>query len=213
MPALNHIRLFRPLRGGIAIHNPNSSPNGGPYGTLGFVATSDGSDRWLVSCYHVLCRLQGAMPPGNVEQVYQPFFPMTPTPVGIVTPDRADEALDCAAALIPGGQAVGEILGIGRLGPPADPVAGMRVIKSGAETGVTEAVVLSVAGNEVEIVQPDFPIDYDLSSGGDSGALWVDAATMSPVAMHYRGNEQGTRERAFARPIKAVLDALKLKML
>lgn len=210
--SLNHVREYRPLRGGIAVHNPRSGPDGGRYGTLGFVATTDGTDCWIVSCYHVLCRFQGQMPPGTSEEIYQPFFQIQSTPVAVITADRADQRLDCAAALVPSGQAIGEILGLGKLGAPTAPAIGMRVIKSGAETGVTEGRILKASQDEVEIGHLGLPSEYDLSEGGDSGALWVDAATYAPVALHYRGNDWGTPERAFARPIGLVLATLQVRI-
>jgi hypothetical protein len=211
----NHTRLFSTLRGGIAVHNPNSDANvpGGAYGTLGFIATSNGTDRWIVSCYHVLCRKGDEMPAGVVEPIFHPFSQLQPSPVATVSNDRASRDLDCAAASIVSGRAVGEILGIGTLAPASDPALGMRVIKSGAETGVTEGRIVNLTNTEVEISPLGLPDDYELSEGGDSGSLWIDAATLSPVALHYKGSDRGTPERAFGKPIKVVLEALRLRIL
>jgi hypothetical protein len=211
----NHIRIYAQLRGGIAIHNPNADPSvpGGAYGTLGFIATADGADRWLVSCYHVLCRKNADFPPGVVEPVFHPVSQFQPAPVALVAGDRANRQLDCAAAfLLSPGMAFGQILGIGRLSDPAGPALGMRVIKSGAETGVTEGCIVKIVGDEVEIAPLGYPSQYELSEGGDSGSLWIDAATYAPIAMHYRGSDRGTPERAFAKCILPVLNALQLRI-
>jgi hypothetical protein len=104
--------------------------------------------------------------------------------------------------------AMGEILGIGKLSQPVVPTIGMRVLKSGAETGVTEGRIIKVTAEEVEIAPPGMLPGYELSEGGDSGSIWVDAATNSPVALHFKGSDRGTPERAYGRPIQAVLDAL-----
>jgi len=207
MPKSNHVLAYTLLRGGIAVQNPIIRK----YGTIGFVATSDGTDRWIVSCYHVLCRPKGTtMPAGVSEPICQPHDMIRDTPVAFVSADRADEALDCAAALVPNGQAVDTILGIGKLSAPADAELGMRVIKSGAETGVTEGTVTGIGPDEIEISTLGLPEGFDLTTGRDSGALWVSAKDNAPIGLHYRGNEDGTRERAFARPIKLVLAKLRL---
>src|SRR6266404_2485084 len=174
----NHIRTYSLLRGGIAIHNPNSDPDvpGGAYGTVGFIATSNGADRWLVSCYHVLCRKNADFPPGTTEPIYHPFSQLQPATVATVSADRANRGLDCAAAQVLGqGLAIGQILGIGTLAAPVPPVVGMRVIKSGAETGVTEGHIVKLVDTEVEIAPLGLPKEYELSEGGDSGSLWIDA--------------------------------------
>lgn len=136
----NYIRAFTALRGGIAVHNPLCDPStpGGSYGTIGLIATSDGEDRWIVSCYHVLCRKGENFPAGRTEPVYHPVSQLQPTPIAYVSDAKANRELDCAAAkIIASSQAVGDILGIGKLAAPADPAIEMRVLKSGAETGVT----------------------------------------------------------------------------
>ena len=211
----NHVLAYSILRGGIAIHNPKADDrgSGGAYGTLGFIATSDGADRWVVSCYHVLCRKGEDMPDGVVEPLYHPSSQVQPSPVATVSSGRADRELDCAAGriLMPT-HTVGEILGIGALADPVDPVVGMRVIKSGAQTGVTEGRITHVARSEIEISPTGFPDEYQLSEVGDSGSLWIDAATHSPVALHYRGSEPDTPARAFAKPIHAVLEVLHLRV-
>lgn len=51
----NHARTFRRLRGGIAITHPMVSR----LGALGCIATSDGTDRWILSAHHVLGRPAG----------------------------------------------------------------------------------------------------------------------------------------------------------
>lgn len=202
-------RVYRPLRGGIAIQNPVVKN----LGTLGCVATSDGADRWIVSCYHVLCRLNGVFPPGATEPICQPYDIRDPNPVAFISDARIDAILDCAAALVPNGAAIGEILGISKLSAPIPAITGMRVIKSGAETGITEGRVVSVAGNEVEIAPLGLPADYDLSEGGDSGAIWIDAASNAPIALHYKGSEWGTPTRAFGKSMTAVLNQLNLRLL
>jgi hypothetical protein len=85
-------------------------------------------------------------------------------------------------------------------------------LKSGAKTGVTEGVVLSVSDSQIVIGKSDdTPEGYMLSDVGDSGSLWVRADDRAPVGLHFEGNLSGA-EFAKARPIRLVLDTLKLKM-
>ena len=52
----------------------------------------------------------------------------------------------------------------------------MRVLKAGASTGVTEGKITRINGEEITLKPlDDFPLDYQLSDTGDSGAIWVRA--------------------------------------
>ena len=148
----NHTRTFALLRGGLAIHNPlsDSSVAGGAYGTIGFIGTSDGEDRWVVSCYHVLCRKGEDFPKGANEPIFHPVSQIRPSPVGFVTDERVDRALDCAAArVINPALSIGQLLGAPLLEGPIEAQVGMRVIKSGAETGVTEGRITRVVSDQI----------------------------------------------------------------
>lgn len=204
----NHCRMFRPLRGGVLIVNANVRV----LGTVGLVATSDGHDRWLVTARHVLART-GGPPLQDGEPVFQPGEGAGPF-VAVTRTGRADPDLDAAAALvIDGVEAVGEILGLGALAPVKDPAAGMRVVKSGIATGITEGVVDEVAGDRVRIrLPPGFPSKYELSDVSDSGAVWLEQATMAPVALHRAGEDTGV-ETATGVPLRRVLEALRLQAL
>lgn len=201
----NHSREYRPLMGGIAVYNPNNWVEG----TLGLIAT-DGVDRWILSAYHVLARSPGSpSPPVNGESIWQPFDASGAAPhIALLDLPRCDFVRDIAfAKVVAGVPSDPWILGIGRLSPETLPVVGMRVIKSGLATGVTEGVVVFADPQVVRIEPPaGFPAKYDLSSQSDSGSVWVDAATLSPVALHTRGQE-GATETAFATPIASALAA------
>jgi hypothetical protein len=205
----NHTRQFRPLRGGIEIYNPKVLETG----TLGFVAqdVGDKPGRWLVSCYHVLVGGPDRKPMDG-ESVYQPSSDLR-SPVAFIEGRRADPGLDCAAARISDDMtAVGEILGIGPLNAPAKPVVGMRVMKSGAETGVTEGIIEGVDGDVVIIGHvPGFDLNYEISSPGDSGSLWLRRSDLAPVAIHVRGVGDPLK-RVEGRRISAVLAVLRLKI-
>lgn len=202
----SRFRPHRPLLGGIAIYNPNAMNQG----TLGFVAMDDANERWIVSCYHVLCRFQGLFPNGASENVFQPSFSYPAgnplNPVAVVTNQRIDPLLDIAAARVINGEAVGRIYGVGKLGNvTAQSPINRRVIKSGIQTEITEGIVSAVSAQEIQIARIQ---DHTLSEPGDSGSLWLDAETLAPVAMH---TGMLNSQTATARPIQLVLSTLNLR--
>ena len=208
MQARNHIQSFRPLRGGIAISNGN----GGRLGTLGCIATSNGADRWIVSALHVL---RGAGPElGDGEPIFQPALGGTDSPVAQTRRSRTVTELDAAAALVVDTVgAVHEILGLGVVGPLAEPVEGTRVVKSGVATGITEGKIVRVVGDAVRIeVLAGYPSKYEMSTISDSGSIWLDQDTRSPVALHVAGDDTGI-EVAVGVRLSTVLRALRLELL
>lgn len=205
MPARNHTKGFRPLRPGIYIWNP--ATNGA--GTIGALATSDGSDLWLISCFHVLGRAdKSSLADGDAV-----FQPSPPNQVAVTSSQHGNATLDCAAAkCLNGILGTNEILEIGHVGSPLAPAAGMRVLKSGIETGITEGVVESVDQNFFIVRAPDtFPADYSVTEIGDSGALWVERDSRRAVGLNLGLAGVG---QPFARAVSmmAVLDELKLKL-
>lgn len=202
----NHELTYRPLQGGVLIINPlNARP-----GTLGGIATRSGADRFLISCYHVLCR-PNQDPFVDDEPILQSLLSKGGSRVGGVFAADTSAGLDCAAARIDIGVAtVGSILGIGPVGAPAPPTVGMRVYKSGYVTGVTEGEIVQVQGSTVEIQHaPGYPTQYESSDFGDSGSFWVEQQSGSPVAMHTAGIANGN---AKAVSLPAVLAALNLQL-
>lgn len=205
----NRTLAYRPLLGGIAVYNPIGSR----LGTLGFIGVAADQTLWAVSCYHILCRADGtAFAPG--EPIYQPIDGFLNTLIGRTDQNRADVALDCAAIkLIPTVAGIGELLEIGRYTQPVEAQPGMRVLKSGITTGVTEGVVAAVNNDMVEIEAPvGYPIKYDVCTSGDSGALWVTRDSHAPVALHTRSTVTG-KERAFGLRIQTLLHVLDLQLL
>jgi hypothetical protein len=204
----NHVQPFRPLRGGIAIMNGNN----GPSGTLGCVATSDGQDRWILSAFHVM---QGAADDlADNEPIFQPALGGSAQPVARTKRNRADRALDIAAAEVVSTVAtVNEILGIGSVGSLLEPVEGMLVVKSGIATGVTEGVITLVQGHRVRIeMRPGYPSKYELSAISDSGSVWLAQSTAQPVALHVAGTDTGI-EIAMGVRMSEVLRVLGLSLL
>jgi len=204
----NHCEHFRPLRGGIVIVAATRQH----FGTLGMIATRTGADLWGLTAAHVLGPVGGPVPENDT--VFQPDNSSSSFRVGATVATRADQALDCAAfAIDPGVTATPEVLGIGTLAAPIAPVEKMRVVKSGRSTGVTEGLIDRVSGTAVTIrLLAAFPLAYDLSAVGDSGAVWVDEATLAPVALHTGGTTSGP-SIASAFDIRAVLTSLGLSPL
>jgi hypothetical protein len=201
MSVANHRCAFRALVGGVQIVQGQTFEAG----TLGLVLTSDGTDRWALTCWHVLARPGVGVVDG--DPVFQPD--QHTTAIGLADAERTDRLLDCAAVRtsLP---AMDSVLGLGCVTAHRAPVAGMRVVKSGWMTGITEGRVRSVAGDVVTIERAtDFPDDYQLSEAGDSGAIWLEAATLAPVALHLSASAVG-EHLALAREFGSVLAALGL---
>lgn len=187
MSSRNHAFTYRPLQGGTLVINPaNDRP-----GTLGIIL-SDGVDMFALSCYHVLGRADGAPFPDG-EPILQSLVTKGGAQIGRIHARHSDAAMDVAAATLdPGVAASGRVLGLPELGQPLQPVPGMRVLKSGAFTGVTEGVVARVVADRVEVGRPaGYPNGFELCDFGDSGAIWVDRDTMRPVAIHTAQNQGG----------------------
>src|SRR5258708_1887586 len=101
----------------------------GEPGTRGMIVASGGVP-YLISARHVLAKNR----PGIGDAICQPAGTKT-----IATVERVSDRLDCASARLAEGEAFAlEILHIGILAAPRNPIEGMRVIKAGATTGVTE---------------------------------------------------------------------------
>lgn len=206
MALYNHNLAFRPLRGGTAILNPLVNEPG----TLGCLLTTDGADRWILSCYHVLGRSAGqAFSAG--ESIFQPYIG-----AGVIarnSPTKSNWELDCSAAQIAQGiAALPDVLGIASFGGAGEPAVGMRVIKSGAETGVTEGVVSAVNGDAVEVgVHSAFDPNYELSGPGDSGSVWFARDSLKAVALHRAGSSFGPHT-AYATKMSSVLAFLSMNI-
>lgn len=208
MPSQNHSEHFRPLRGGIVVVAATRQH----FGTLGMVVTLTGIDRWGLTCAHVLGPVGGPVP--QADTVFQPDNSAASFRVGATVAARSDQTLDCAAFLInPGVTTSKEILGIGTPAAPIAPAAGMRVVKSGRSTEITEGVINVVTGTTIEVkLHPDFPAAYDLSDPGDSGAVWFEQSSRAPIGLHRAGTTSGP-SFATATDITAVLTALGFSML
>jgi hypothetical protein len=204
MSVANHRCAFRPVRSGTLIFQPHNNEAG----TLGAVLTSDGQDRWLLTCRHVVAR------PDNriviTDSILQPDI--ANGAIATLAGALADQALDCAAARLQVSSS-DEVLGLGKPTAFKAPTVGMRVVKSGWKTGVTEGQIRQLSGNEVVIERlAGYPSDYLLGTRGDSGSVWLETMTLAPVALHTREAAVGPH-LAFASAFPAVLSALNLRQI
>jgi hypothetical protein len=202
----NETLPFRPLRPATLIYNPAAQEAG----SIGCFATTDGLDAWIVSCHHVLIGGEAAV----AQAVFQPTDADGAAPVADTGAARTAPDLDVAAVRVgPGVGVLNAIAGLGAVGAePAEAAPGMRVVKVGATTGLTEGEISDVEDDRLRIVPPPgFPRGYQLSAPGDSGALWLEAGTLKPVGLHYQGSAGGNIV-AYARPLADVLAKLGLKL-
>jgi hypothetical protein len=199
----------RPLVSGIRITN---AVTGSP-GTLGCIGLDGADNPWIVSCYHVLGRnRQSADVPNNDEAILQSTIDLGGGIVARTRTGRMNPALDYGAAIIVPAIGVStSVLELDKLDKIALAVVGMRVVKSGAETGVTIGIVTDLTDTLITIESPPvIPDDYVLSDRGDSGAIWLDADTGRAVGLHFSGRDGNV---AFARPLGSVLGDLGLRLL
>lgn len=214
-----HNQRTRPLLGGIVVLNPHPSLN--VPGTLGVVGTTDGADRWILSCYHVLGRFGGQVF-GDGEPIYQPGPDLAATSenlVAVARPRMSDRFADFAAAeVVVQVTTTAGVLGIGAVHMPSpgfNAQPGQVVLKSGRTTGVTEGVILANDGYRIRIASPSQrPPGYLFCDEGDSGALVVLAETKEAVALlRAQGEDAEGRRIGYAVPISPLLDRFGLRLI
>lgn len=202
MSVANHRCAFRPTRGGTLLFQPGS----GEAGTLGMTLTSDGLDRWLLTCYHVLARKVIGIVPNDI--ILQPDAACGP--IADLRMSIGDPAKDVIAVklLVP---ATDEVLGFSPLTAWKAPQVGMTVVKSGWKTGISEGRVQQITDSDVVIERlPGYPAEYLLAATGDSGAVWLEASTLAPVAVHRAESVTGPHQ-ALATIFEAALSAVNLR--
>ncbi len=218
-----------PVQPGVSIGNVGRATTG----TLG-VCVHDrvtGAAGFL-SNWHVLC---GALDVAAGESIAQPgpLHLGTQPARTVATLERwtlLDLGCDAALALLaPGIAARPELfespLAVTGVEPPR---TGMKVVKYGATSLLTHGMIDGIQGAyEMDysrygdttrwidglriVIDPDSP-ENEISLAGDSGAVWVNAATGKAVALHFAG-EDGlgpTAEYALAQPLQRVLDLLEV---
>jgi hypothetical protein len=206
----------------------------GSNGTLGCLI-GDSFDRSLgiLSNWHVLCGGTDATVGDAISQPGPGYIP-NPRPVASLRRWIAPPAgYDAAIATLPPGAPVEDMLVNSsiKLTGVAEPQPGMRVLKTGIGSGVTNAIVDSIAGSFLVpygelggasfwmvgfrlVHDPAFP-NPQVSVPGDSGAVWVDPASGLAVGLNFGGEDDSTplSEFALAHPMPEVCTRLGVEVI
>ncbi|MFZ4629133.1 MAG: hypothetical protein ACOYNR_12470 [Blastocatellia bacterium] len=204
---------YNPLVGGSETGNPHLDG----VGTLGaIVFDNETGERLALSNHHVYVDSRPKEAVG--EAVTQPGTRGIQGVQGqdvIGTVARSHRGLDCAVARLrssrPASTSIidypGGIKGV------VKPAIGMRVTKSGRTTGTTHGMIEGVSADEMTVI----PVPgrwMELSAGGDSGSVWLEASSHAAVGLHFAGEASSDPrdERAWAKRIERVANQLKITL-
>ena len=202
-------------------------------GTLGaFVRDTATGALCMLSNWHVLCGGPEAATEDEIAQPGPMDFNGGRTVARLERWLRLSEQFDAAVARLAADVASnGELFGTAlRPAATAAPALGMRLVKSGAVSGVTQGLVDGIAGSyrldytafgDIPRWMEGFRLVPDpqapgkaLSLEGDSGSLWVDQAGQRAVGLHFAGEDDDSplNDYALAHPIDDVLYRLNLAL-
>lgn len=174
-------------------------------GTIGCLVTSNGTNRFILSNWHVLTDLNGAAPGDPILEPGRLDGGATNPPIARLTayqpvhfndaPNRIDAAI---AEVIDPAEVAPEIDAIGRVvSSPMEAELYQSVRKRGRTTLHTLGMVMDCAadvrvryGNRVAQFTDQIAVtgvNGPFSAGGDSGSLVVDAVTRRPVGLLFAG--------------------------
>jgi hypothetical protein len=218
-----------PLQPGISIGSRKQLTTG----TLGpIVRDLSTQNLCLLSNWHVLCGGPEARPNDEITQPGPMDFQNAPTVALLDRWLRLGEQFDAALARLSPGGHTEELLFDTTFKPVATkaPAIGMRLVKSGAVSGVTQAMIDGVSGS--------YRLDYTsygdgpqwmqgfrlvpdpalppgvISLPGDSGSLWIDSADGVAVGLHFAGEDDVSplNNYALAHPIQDVFVRLNVAL-
>lgn len=220
-PQSARARSFNPLKSGISISNEWDFN----YGTLGAIARDrETNDPMILSAWHVLA---GSAYAPTGQRILQPGYGDGGRRIHTVarlTRHAMNQGIDAAVARIESPrQVINDQLGVGPVAGQTAPLIGINAIKSGRATDVTEAQITGIDGitkisyggfpclvrHVVHLAQTD--AGGEVSSGGDSGACWLDKESRLAIGLHYAGSNFPEYALAIAMP--QVLDALNVDLL
>ncbi|MFQ3683142.1 hypothetical protein [Roseiflexus sp.] len=207
-----------PMRGGISV----SVAREYSAGTLGgLVRDRATGELMILSNWHVLAAERWVASGLPVCQPGRLDGGMPYDVVATMTRHSMRQNIDAAVATLTGDRTlINDQLDIGPVSGVALPRLGMRVIKSGRTTRVTEGIVTGVEGQArlwygsmqrtIQHVMTIVPVPgkHEVSAGGDSGSWWLDAETHAAIGLHFAGSD--APEQALAIDMQAVLDALNI---
>ena len=179
-------------------------------GTLGCLVTSNGTNRFILSNWHVLTDGNGAKPGDTILEPGRLDGGGTNPPIARLTafqpvdftglPNRIDAAL---AEVLNPAEVDPEIDAIGRVAsPPMSAELYQSVRKRGRTTLHTIGMVMDCAadvrvryGNRIAQFSDQIAVtgvNGPFSAGGDSGSLVIDAVTRRPVGLLFAGGGNTT---------------------
>jgi len=216
-----------PIVGGVSCGNPRISA-----GTVGAIVwdRTDGAP-CILSNWHVLC---GSLSAQAGESIYQPGVLDGGSPADRIAELRRwrlDRDADAALAKLLGDRVHSrDLLGLEPLRGIEEGELGMSVVKSGRTTGVTRGIIDGVAasvridyGEKIQqfhdqlhiVPHPPWPAeDYEVSTGGDSGSVWINEDTGKAIGLHFAGETERSpaAENAMANRITKVADLLEFSV-
>ena len=210
-----------PMRGGISIGNERHHN----YGTLGALVVDRDTPElsMCLSNWHMLVGDWGARLGQRILQPGRKDGGSNADTVATLTRDAMSSNLDAAVAILTGSrQLINDQLGLGPVKGVCRPELGMEVVKSGRETGITHGRIVEIESSATmsfarltRIIRHIMVIDQRqpselVSSGGDSGAVWLDRTSMKAVGLHFAGSD--FPEQALAMDMTSVLDALNVNI-
>lgn len=213
------------LQPGISIGNVNTKTTG----TLGvFVQDPASRQVFILSNWHVLCGGpeavvgDGICQPGPFDLGSNPARPVAQLERWVRLSEQYDAAL---AMVLPEMRLSQELFNTtSKITGVAAPALGQTVVKSGAVSGVTQAIVDGIAGSYrldytgfgdgpewmagFRLVEDPKSSSQALSLEGDSGSLWVDSTGQNAVGLHFAGEDAVSplNQYALAHPIADLLD-------
>jgi hypothetical protein len=204
-------------------------------GTLGmFVTDRQDKARCVLSNWHVLCGGAQAQVGDEISQP-GPLFLGSNQPRQIaqlrrwISPERQYDA--AIAALSDGLQVDATLLDSSiQFTSLTEPRVGMTVVKSGAATGFTHALIDAVGGSYrvpygefgdtdrwmlgVRLVPHSGFHDRDVSLPGDSGSIWVEMGSGNAVALNFAGEDDAgpLNEYALAHSLSELCSLLDIEI-
>jgi hypothetical protein len=204
------------LRGGVGVGNTTHPQGTGTLGTVVFDVQTGAP--MALTCHHVFVdnpRTAAAVGAAG-DVIAQPASGNAADAIGAL--DRFDRALDCAVATINASRrfGTGAIDIRDNAERIADPLVGMKVVKSGRTTGTTRGTIDGVSADEFTVVpDPGFPApNGEISLPGDSGSIWSSGG--AAVGLHFAGEDNDVvpplPERARAKPMSRVAQVLRIRV-
>ena len=216
----DHDKFYQQICGGIGI----SGALGHKIGTLGgLVRDGKSGENMILSSWHVLV---GSWSSREGLPIYQSAIRDDASQMdNIAEYTRGALLLNLDAALARLNRErvhSNKQLGIGAVTGITIPQLGMRVIKSGAGTGVTAGIITGILGYSTQhydgincVIGPIIHISSEkpenkICACGDSGAWWLEQSTLRAVGLHFAGSEDS--RFGLALPMTDVLRTLNVEI-